>query len=77
VDDFKIIETLVSGDVDGDGKVGLADIQTLINAAFFAAPVVSAEVGDYSGDCLVSSPDIVRLLQHFFLGTALNLTCLP
>ncbi len=77
VDDVKLIETLVTGDIDSNGIVNLVDIQTLINGTFLGTPVVPAERGDFSGDCLLTSADIVRLLNYFFLNFALTPTCLP
>jgi len=77
VDDFKLIETLVTGDIDSNGIVNLVDIQTLINGTFLGTPVIPAERGDFSGDCLLTSADVVRLLNYFFLDFALTPTCLP
>jgi hypothetical protein len=77
VDDFRIVETLVTGDVDGNGRLELADVQTLINGTFLGIPAVATEAGDYDGDCLLTSADIIKLMNHFFLNVPLRPTCLP
>ncbi len=77
VDDFKIVETLVTGDMNGDGLATPADAVTFLNAVFLGNPAIPVENGDFSGDCLLTAADVILLLNHIFLGDPLTLTCLP
>ena len=58
-----IHETLCPGDVDEDGRVALADLETLL--LHFGAAGVGPEAGDLDGDEAVGIRDLALLLNHF------------
>jgi hypothetical protein len=59
----------VSGDVNCDGKVSLADIVYLINYLFKLGPGFEPLwKGDTNGDCNVSVADVVYLINYLFKG---------
>ncbi len=59
----------VSGDVNCDGKVSLADIVYLINYLFKLGPGFEPLwKGDTNGDCNVSVADVVWLINYLFKG---------
>ena len=61
----------VSGDVNCDGKVSIADIVYLINYLFKGGPAPNPYwewKGDVNGDCKISVSDTVYLINYLFKG---------
>ncbi len=73
--------TVIPGDLDLNGSVGLPDLSLLINYLFinpgqaFPAPNAAADV---TGDCTVGLPDLSLLIDHLFVTFGpLNVGCAP
>jgi hypothetical protein len=59
----------VSGDVNSDGKVSIADVVYLINYLFKGGPAPEPLwKGDTNGDCKVSAADVVYLINYLMKG---------
>ena len=58
----------VSGDVNGDGRVNVADITHLIYYIYNDGPEPQPlrEAGDYNGDGLINLVDVLELIEYAF-----------
>jgi hypothetical protein len=57
------------GDVNGDGRVDLGDVVSLLNYLFKSgSPPQPLSAGDANGDCDVNIGDVIYLLNYLFKG---------
>ena len=62
--------SVMLGDVDGDGSVGIGDLTTLINELLAGnAAAIDLQVADCDGDGVISIGDVTALIQYLLSGT--------
>jgi hypothetical protein len=58
---------VLTGDVDGDGNVGIADVTALIDY-ILAGGNINAEAADVDGDGIISIADVTTLIDMILLS---------
>ncbi len=60
------------GDCNGDGKVGVSELITMVNSALDNSPTMACTAGDANGDCLISIDEIIAAVNHALNGCMLT-----